>query len=88
MDALKEPAEPSVEETAAGETDANPLNSDFQAKTASLKAKSEYVLSTQRTDNDLAAQNLKLKELLQVALKTKQTLEKENEELLPAHPQL
>jgi len=80
-DALKGPAAAPVEQTTSGETDAKPVNADIQAQIASLKEENAVLLSRQRTDNDLAAENLKLKEQLQAALQANKTLEKETNAL-------
>lgn len=82
-DAVKGPAA-AGEKTASVETDLDSVKADIQAQIAALKEENAALLSTKQTDKDLAAENSKLREQLQAVLQSKQTLEKENDELRSA----
>jgi chromosome segregation ATPase len=71
----------------SGEGEVDPATSNLQAKIASLHEENVALLSALRTDTDLAAANLELKQQLQAVITGKQQLAKENEALQSAENQ-
>ena len=70
-----------VEGISSDETISDSVKADYKAEIASLKSENDYLRSVQQKGSDIEAENIKLREKLQAALTTNQTLEKENENL-------
>jgi DNA repair exonuclease SbcCD ATPase subunit len=71
----------------SGEGEVDPVTSHLQAKIATLQQENVALLSALRTDTDLEAINLDLKQQLQAVITARQQLAKENEMLRSADNQ-